>query len=70
MSSNYGVCKGLDGMHPIGAAPLVATKGCVCGAMQAMFCPFGHMLECHYPKTCEQANCDHYKRAIANEGGE
>ena len=24
------------------------------------FCQFGHILECHYPKTCEEANCDHY----------
>lgn len=24
-----------------------------------MFCHGGHMLECHFPKTCEEANCSH-----------
>jgi hypothetical protein len=24
------------------------------------FCRYGHMLECHYPHTCEEARCSHY----------
>jgi hypothetical protein len=31
-----------------------------------MFCPYGHMLDCHYPKTCKEANCGHYQ--IEKEG--
>jgi hypothetical protein len=39
------------------------SEVCVCTTpMQAMFCPFGHMLECHYPMTCSEAHCDHYRR--------
>jgi hypothetical protein len=34
---------------------------CVCPTpMAAMVCPFGHMLECHYPMDCEEAECDHF----------
>ena len=29
--------------------------------METMFCPFGHMLECHYPKKCGDAHCSHYQ---------
>lgn len=25
-----------------------------------MLCRFGHLTECHYPKTCEEARCSHY----------
>lgn len=28
--------------------------------MNCMFCDFGHMLECHYPHTCKEAECSHY----------
>lgn len=24
-------------------------------------CPYGHILECHYPLTCEKARCNHYR---------
>ena len=40
-----------------------AEPQCRCSPMQAMFCPFGHMLECHYPKTCNEAQCDHWLRS-------
>jgi hypothetical protein len=30
--------------------------------MACMLCPYGHMLECHYPLTCEEARCSHYER--------
>lgn len=26
------------------------------------FCPYGHMTECHHPKTCDQAKCSHLER--------
>lgn len=29
--------------------------------MACMFCPYGHLLECHYPYTCEEVECSHYK---------
>lgn len=31
------------------------------------FCPYGHMLECHYPYTCEHVECEHYQRAMGAE---
>jgi len=38
-------------------------QSCPIGAvspMACMFCPYGHMLECHHPYTCEEAECNHY----------
>lgn len=29
--------------------------------MACMLCSYGHMLECHYPMTCEEARCSHYQ---------
>ena len=29
-------------------------------AAACTFCSYGHMLECHYPKTCREAGCSHY----------
>lgn len=26
-----------------------------------MLCPYGHMLECHHPYTCEEAECGHWQ---------
>jgi len=43
---------------------------CPCGAVSPvayMFCPYGHMLECHHPYTCEEAECSHYEQEIADE---
>lgn len=42
-------------------------KGAV-NPMACMFCPYGHMLECHYPLTCDEAECSHYQRELAAEG--
>lgn len=28
--------------------------------MRCMFCPYGHMIECHHPFTCDEAECSHY----------
>lgn len=45
-----------------------ANPECRCFTpVAAMFCPYGHMLECHYPMTCEEAECEHYKRDIEAE---
>lgn len=34
---------------------------CVCpNPMAAMFCMTGHMLECHYPMSCSEAECSHW----------
>ena len=35
--------------------------------MTCMFCPYGHMTECHFPYTCEEANCSPYHQNIENE---
>lgn len=35
--------------------------------MGCMFCPYGHMLECHYPYTCEEAQCSHYQEEAEQE---
>ena len=34
--------------------------GCI-NTMGCMFCQYGHMLECHYPLTCSEADCSHYQ---------
>ena len=44
----------------------VERGGCELGAdslMACMFCSYGHMLECHYPLTCEEARCSHRAEA-------
>lgn len=43
---------------------------CSCGGvtpMACMFCPYGHMLECHFPHTCEEVECNHYQREMEAE---
>jgi len=55
--NNYGASRDM-GNEFVPANPL-----CKCSPMQAMFCPYGHMLECHVPKTCREAECDHYQRS-------
>ena len=54
--------------HPTIAKQLgiPGATDCVCATpAAAMRCAYGHMLECHYPLTCEQANCSHYRRTFA-----
>lgn len=31
--------------------------------IDCIFCMQGHMMECHYPKTCQEAQCSHLKLA-------
>ena len=47
---SLGVVKTSTGQCPIGGST----------GMACMFCPYGHITECHYPKTCEEARCSHY----------
>lgn len=39
-----------------GTCPRSGTNSMAC-----MFCPNGHMLECHYPMSCEEAQCSHWE---------
>ncbi len=48
----------------------VATGECPVGAlspMACMFCSYGHMTDCHYPFTCEEAECSHYQAEMEAE---
>jgi hypothetical protein len=37
---------------------------CICPEpINAMACPYGHMLECHYPLECEEALCEQFMRS-------
>ncbi len=45
-----------------GKCPLGGTTTMAC-----MFCLKGHMTDCHYPKTCEEANCSHYQETNKSE---
>ncbi|HKW76864.1 MAG TPA: hypothetical protein VJN64_15140 [Terriglobales bacterium] len=41
-------------------ADLVAAGRCPVGAthkLACVVCPFGHLIACHHPQTCEQAGC-------------
>lgn len=46
-----GLWKIEHGRCPLGAA----------SPMACMFCPYGHLTECHYPYTCQEAQCSHYQ---------
>jgi hypothetical protein len=47
---------------------VAGNPNCICPTpMQAMFCPYGHMLECHYPRTCREARCQHFLRDAGEE---
>lgn len=44
------------------------NKDCKCPTPQAsMFCMTGHMLECHYPLSCREAQCSHFAAAQLEE---
>lgn len=42
----------------------IQNPACKCksSSMMAFFCHCGHMLECHFPYTCEEAACSHLAR--------
>lgn len=55
--------------YPAGVE-LIESGGCPLGAgspMACMFCCYGHMLECHYPMDCAEANCSHYQTEHGSE---
>lgn len=35
--------------------------------MACMFCPYGHILCCHFPYTCEEVECSHYQQEMEAE---
>ena len=35
--------------------------------MACMFCPYGHLSECHYPFTCDEIDCSHYQQLLEEE---
>lgn len=48
----------------------IANGECPTDALSPMacnFCPYGHMLDCHYPQTCEEAKCSHYQQEMEAE---
>lgn len=47
----------------LGECPLGGASPMAC-----MFCWYGHMTECHYPLTCEEAQCSHYQAEMDAEG--
>ena len=50
------VCKAWD--DPAGER---ANPECVCDTVaKALACATGHLMECHYPKSCEAARCRHW----------
>jgi hypothetical protein len=54
----------MTGPYPFGV-DLIAVGECPKGAtspIACLFCSTGHMLECHYPMTCSQAQCSHLAR--------
>ena len=54
-------------VNSMGATKILTGK-CPLGGispMACMFCEFGHMLDCHYPRTCEEAQCSHYQQELA-----
>lgn len=42
--------------------PLCRCRASSAGAAAAFFCHTGHMTECHYPLSCDQAACSHLTR--------
>ena len=66
MSKNYGPCRAIgDQTFEVDGRKIVweFNRLCHCNTpMAAMFCSFGHMLECHYPMRCLEAKCDHLSR--------
>jgi len=55
---SLGIAKTSTGQCPLGHV----------SPMACMFCRFGHMTNCHYPATCEEANCSHYQSEVIDAG--
>jgi hypothetical protein len=65
--ANRVACKEVDSLGAVktstGKCPLGCTSPIAC-----MSCHFGHMTDCHYPATCEEANCSHYQSEVIDAG--
>ena len=55
---SLGAVKTSNGQCPLGHA----------SSMACMFCQFGHMTDCHYPLSCEQADCSHHQDETRDAG--
>ena len=55
--NSMGATKTMQGDCPLGGSSPIAC----------MFCQYGHMTDCHYPRTCEEAECSHYQEEMAGE---
>jgi len=47
-----------------GECPLGAV-----GPIWCTFCSYGHILCCHFPYSCEEAECSHYQQEMEAEFG-
>ena len=49
--------------------PPESNPRCLCfpSLLAMFFCPYGHLLGCHYPLTCVEAECSHWEAAMAEE---
>lgn len=56
--NSMGATKTLTGTCPLGGT----------NPMACMFCQYGHMTDCHYPLTCDEAECSHYLSELEAEG--
>lgn len=54
---NSGFYKVLNGLCPIKTTDPLSCFTCI----------YGHLTECHYPKTCEEEKCSHYINLIKAE---
>lgn len=52
--------------------PPAENPDCRChpNLMKAFFCSTGHMTECHWPKTCDEARCSHLARYADTHDGQ
>ena len=40
---------------------------CICSTVgQVLACATGHLMDCHYPQSCESARCSHWQRNQEN----
>jgi len=53
----------IDSNHPKVWCEMQKQK--ITNLMACNFCPYGHMMECHYPYICDSEYCNHY-----NYGGD
>jgi hypothetical protein len=65
----FDICAPYPMSRPLAESPSAQLHGgptnplCQCvNALRTMFCPFGHLTECHFPMNCEQAQCSHLER--------